>query len=75
MRREDQIVAAADQFIAQPIFHLLADDAALGMPENQARTGFVLNAEKIEFLAQLAMIAALGFFEFVQILIEFFLVE
>jgi len=32
------------------------------MPENQAGAGFFLNAEKIEFGAEFAMIAALGFF-------------
>ena len=45
------------------------------MPENQARAGFVLNAEKIEFRAELAMIAALGFFELVQIFVELFLLD
>jgi hypothetical protein len=45
------------------------------MPENQARAGFVLNAEKIEFLAQLAMIAALGFFQLVEIFVEFLLLH
>ena len=37
--------------------------AALGMEEDQARAGQFLNAEQIEFLAQLAMVALLGFFE------------
>ena len=46
-----------------------------GMPENQAGSGFVLNAEKIEFLAELAMVAALGFLELVQIFVEFFLFD
>ena len=59
----DQIVAAAQQFVAQPVFHHLADQPALGMPENQARAGLVLNAEKIELRAQAAMVAALGFLE------------
>ena len=46
-----------------------------GMPENQARPGFVLNAEKIELRAELAMVAALGFFELVQIFVEFLLLD
>ena len=46
-----------------------------GMPEDQAGAGFVLNAEKIEFLAELAMVAALGFLELVQIFVEFFLLD
>jgi hypothetical protein len=72
---ENEIVAAASEFVAQPVFHFAADDAALGMPENQARAGFFLNAEKIEFLAQLAVIAALGFFELVEIFVEVFLLH
>ena len=49
--------------------------SALGMPENQARAGLVLDAEEIEFRAELAMIAALRFFEAMQIRVEFFLCE
>ncbi len=75
VRREDEIVAAAQEFVAQPVFHDLADQAALGMPEDQARAGFVLNAEEVEFLAELAMVAALGFFELVQIFVEFLLLD
>ena len=75
VRRVDEIVAAAGQLGAQPVFHDPADDAALGMPENQARAGFVLNAEKIELRAELAMVAALGFFELVQVFVEFLLLD
>ena len=39
VRREDERVAAAQVFFAHPVFHLLADDAALRMPENQAGAG------------------------------------
>ena len=45
------------------------------MPENQAGPGFVLNAEKIELLAELAVVAALGFFEPVQIFVQLFLIH
>ena len=75
MRREDEIVAASQELIAQPVFHQFANQAALGMPENQAGAGFVLNAEEIELDAQLAMIAALGFFEAMEIFVEFGLRE
>ena len=75
VRRVDQVVAAAEQFVAQPVFHQLADDAALRVPEDQAGTGFVLNTEKIEFLAELAMVAALGFLDFVEIFVEVLLLD
>ena len=75
VRRVDQLVAAPQQFVAQPVFHELADQAALGMPEDQARAGLVLNAEEIELGAEFAVIAALGFFEAMQIFVEFLLRE
>src|SRR6204780_4927854 len=70
---ENEVVAAVGQLVAQPVFHLPANDTALGMPENQARAGFLLNAEKIKLLAQLAVIAALGFFQLVEIFVQILL--
>ena len=49
--------------------------AALGMEENQPRPGQFLNAEQVELLAQLAMVALLGFFELGQVLVQFLLGE
>ena len=56
--------------IAHPVFEHLADDAALGMEEDQARAGELLNAEQIEFLAELAVVALLGLFEPLQVLFQ-----
>src|SRR5882724_11103092 len=75
VRGIDEVVAALDQFVLQPGFDDVADEAALGMPENQARAGFFLNAEEIEFGAKLAMVAALGFFQAMEIFVEFLLRE
>ena len=63
VRRVDQRVAALQILVAHPVFEQLADDAALGMEEDQARPGQLLDAEQVELLAQLAMVALLGFFE------------
>ncbi len=63
VRRVDQRIAALQVLVAHPVFELLADDAALGMEEDQARAGQFLNAEQVEFLAQLAVVALLGLFE------------
>src|ERR1039457_5915799 len=41
---EDQVVAAAKTLFAHPVFHDLADDAALGVPEDEACPGPFLNA-------------------------------
>ena len=54
---------------------LLADDAALGMEEDQARAGEFLDAEEVEFLAELAVVALLGLFELLQIGVELLLGE
>ncbi len=59
----DQIVTATDTFFAHPVFHDLADNAALGMPEDEARPGNVLDGEEVKLLAKEAMVAARGFFE------------
>src|SRR3954464_8135882 len=45
------------------------------MPENQPRSGLFLDAEQVQLRADLAMIAALGLFQPMQILIELFLCE
>ena len=75
VRGVDQVVAAFQEFIAQPVFDDFADEAALGVPENQAGAGFLLNAEKVQLNAKFAVIAALGFLEAVQIFVEFLLGE
>ncbi len=49
--------------------------AALGMPEDQPRPGQLLNGEQVELLAQHAMVALLGFLDFVQVVVEVLLAE
>ena len=73
--REDQRVAAAETLVAHPVFHDLADDAAFGMPEDQAGAGELLNAEEVELLAEQAMVALGGFFKASEVGVEIFLRE
>ena len=75
VRSEDHIVTATDTFFAHPVFHQLANDAALGMPEDKARSGDVLNGEQVELLAQHAMVATLRFFQARKMLLHLFLGE
>ncbi len=75
VRREDHIVAAADAFVAHPVFHRLADQAALGMPEDQARARDLLDGEQVELLAQHAMIARLDLFQPLEVRVEILRVE
>ena len=53
----------------------MRNDAALGVKEDQPRTGQFLDAEQIELLAQLAMVALLGFLQLGEILVEILLAE
>src|SRR5208337_4961546 len=53
----------------------LAYDAALGMPENEPRTGLVLDAEEIEFFHQPPVVAPLRFFELRQEIVQLLLAE
>ncbi len=73
VRRTDERVAAAQVLFPHPILHLFADDAALRMPEDQARSGEFLNRKQIELFAEHAMVALLGFFDAVQVGVEIFL--
>src|SRR5208283_2035325 len=75
MRRVYQRIAALEVLGAHPVFHLFADDAALGMPEDQPWTGEFLDGKQIELLPEQAMIALLGFFLLVQKIIEILLGE
>src|SRR6185437_15339055 len=63
MRSEDHIVTATDTFFAHPVFHQLADKAALRMPEDEAGSGDILNGEEVELFAEHAMVATLRLFQ------------
>ena len=75
VRGVHQRVAALQVLLAHPVFHLLADDAALGMPEDEPRSGQFLDGEQVELLAEHAMVAPLGFLHLVHVLVEIFLAE
>src|ERR1035437_10225759 len=67
----DQRVAALQVLIAHPVFELFADDAALGMEEDESGTGEFLDAEEVELLAELAVVALLGLFHLFEVGVEF----
>lgn len=60
MRRIDEPIAALDQFRPKEIFDLLADNPALGMPEDESRPILLLDTEQIQFPTELAVVAPLG---------------
>ena len=69
------LVAAADAFLAHPVFHGLADEAALGMPEDEAGAGDLLDGEEVELLAEDAVVARLDLFELLEVGVEVLRVE
>ena len=75
MRSKHQRIAALEALLAHPVFHDLADDAALGVPEDQPRAGQLLNAEQVKLLAQQAMIAARRLFKPRKVRVEIFFRE
>src|SRR5216683_3035017 len=75
VRGKDEVVAALEQFVAEPVLDNLSNEAALGMPEDETGAGFLLNAEEVELDTELAVVAALGFFKTVQMFVQLFLRE
>src|SRR5688572_9570155 len=61
MRREDEAVTPLFQLLAEQFLHLIPDDAAFRVPEDQSLSVFVGDREVIEFAPQLSVIPFLGF--------------
>src|SRR5438105_860852 len=75
VRRVDEAIVPSNQLFAQIILHLLPNDAALRMPEDQSLAILFLNRKQIEFAPETPMIALLGFCTLPQPPIQFFLGE
>ena len=72
---EDEIVTATDTFFAHPVFHGLADEASLWVPEDEAGSGYLLDGEEVELLAEDAVVAGLDLFEALEVGFEVLGVE
>ena len=70
-----EVVAAPDALFAHPVFHDLADEPALRVPEDEARTCDLLNREQVELLAQHAMVAGLDLFQTREVRLQVLVVE
>ena len=75
VRREHQLIPAAEQLLPQKVFDLLADEAPLGMPEYQARSCLILDAEQVQVLAQAPVVALPGFVKLGKVGVQLFLRE
>ena len=75
VRRVDDVVAAGVVLVAPVVLDLLADEAALRVPQHEPGAGLVGDREQVELAAELAVVAALGLLDAVQVLVELFLRE
>src|SRR6185503_8890270 len=71
---EDLEVALLAEFAGDEGLELLADDAALGGPEDEALADHVVDVEEAELLADDAVVALLGLLELGKVLVELLLV-
>ena len=70
VRRADVLEALLDVPLADVVLHLPLDHAALGVEDRQAGADLVGEAEQVEVAAELAVVAALGLLDPVQVLLE-----
>src|SRR5260370_37768792 len=75
MRGKHHIVTTTDTFFAHPVFHRLANQSALWMPEDQPGTSYLLDRKQLELLAQHAMIASLDLFQALEVRVQILRVE
>ena len=68
-RRLNLLVAVAAVYLAPVVDELIADDHAVRMEEREARA-FLMQAEEVELLAELAVIALLGLLEHMEVCVE-----
>ena len=71
--REDLRVALLAELAADEVLQLLADDRAVGRPEDEALADVFVDVEKLQFLAEFAVVAGLGLLGALEVLREFFL--
>ena len=73
--RVNMLVARAPFFFEDVILQKTANGGAFRQPEWQTGSHQIAHGEKAEFFSDAAMVAALGFFELVQIFVEFLLIN
>ena len=69
------LVAGAAFLFQNVILEKPANRGAFRQPQRQTGSDLIAHGEKAEFFSDAAMVAALGFFELVQIFVQFFLVN
>ena len=74
MRRVQQVVAVRQVLLAPEGLDDVADVGSFRMPQHEARADHFGDTEKVELLAEAAVVAFLGFLDALQIRLEFLLV-
>ena len=74
MRRVQQVVAVRQVLLAPESLDDVADVGSLRVPEHEAGADHFGDAEEVEFLAEAAVVALLGFLDALEIRLEFLLV-
>ena len=75
VRRDRLDVAALVEHAAQPVLHEPQDAGALGVVQRQAGAGDLVEAEEVELLAELAVVALLGLLDALEVGVEVLLRE
>src|SRR5437867_531588 len=66
VRRVYKAIIMFDQFAAQILLHLLADDSPFWMPQDQPLPVLLLNGKEVELATESTMIAAFRFLALLQ---------
>src|SRR5882724_985064 len=68
--RADALIACSELRFSRELLELVDDGGAAGEPEWEAGTDVVVEGEELEFFAELAMVALLGFLEHGEVFVE-----
>ena len=71
VRGENLAVALFAEFLTDEVLQLLPEDGAVGSPEDQTLADIIIYVEKVQFLAETAMIPLLGFLQSDKVLFQF----
>src|SRR3954471_12810535 len=75
VRRVDKAVTTTFKLLPQELFHLAANDSALGVPKHKALAIFVRNRKQIELAPQPPVISTLDFLTLFEPCVELFLLR
>ena len=71
--RDHRVVPALELLLLHEVRQFLAQNCPVGQPQRQALTHHRIDGKEFQFTAQLAVVAALGFLQQVQVLVQFLL--